>query len=149
MDYDHPHRERRKAFQPFSVACVALAVCGLVWLAVEGVQFALLRSKAKSEPAVVVGYERAGGHERLRVQAMQEGRPGGFRLIDSPGSAPRYDKGQPVEVLTWNSTNRFGQRVEENTAYSPVNYWKKHLVVTAVALAAGLVGALGLLRRRQ
>lgn len=149
MDYDHPHRERRKAFKPFHVACIAMAACGLLWLAIEAVQFAVLRARSKSEPGVVVGYERAGGRERLRVQVMQDGRPGGFVLLNPENTGPRFAQGQAVEVLSWTSTNRFGQRIQENAAYSPLNYWQKHLVVALVALAAGTVGALGLRRGGQ
>jgi hypothetical protein len=149
MDYDHPHRERRKAFKPFHVACLAMAVCGLLWLAVEVLQFAVLRLRSKSEPGVVVGYERAGGHERLRVQVTPGGKPGGFVLLNPANTGPRYETGQPVEVLTWTSTNRFGQQVQENAAYSPLNYWQKHLVVALVVLVTGLIGALGLRRKRS
>jgi hypothetical protein len=146
MDYDHPTRERRKAFKPFHVSFVVVAVGGLLWVGIETISFGVRRLRAKTETGRVIGYERAGGKERLRVQVMRESEPGGFLLLDPDRAWPRYAPGQTVALLTWNSTNRFGQRIQQNAAYAPLNYWLKPVVIALVALGLGTIGAVGLTR---
>jgi hypothetical protein len=90
MDYDHPSRERRKAFKPFYVSFVVVAACGIMWVSIEAISFGLLRLRAKTEAGEVIGYERAGGKERLRVQVLHDGDRGGFLLLDPDRAWPRH-----------------------------------------------------------
>jgi hypothetical protein len=149
MDYDHPFRERRNWRRPYGAAVIVLAWIGFVWAAGTVISFLAMRGTAQSFPGVVVGYEVAGGRERLRVQVLPNGKPKGFMLVETADAWPRYAVGQKVELLSRLVTNSFGQKVQETTAYAPRNYWQKLVVVCAVSFMAAALGVVGLIRSRR
>lgn len=145
MDRDYPYGGRQNWRQPYCVALIVLASIGLVWTAVAVVSFLVVRVQAKSSPGVVVGYEIAGGKERLRVQIL----PNGFVLVAGEDAWPRHTIGQDVELLSRFVVNDFGQQVQETTAYSPRNYWPRHVVACAASFVAAALGIVGLATSRR
>jgi hypothetical protein len=112
------------------------------------ISFGALRLRSTVSPGVVVGYEIAGGRQRIRVETLEEGRTRGFMLLEATDAWPRYIDGQHVEVLTWRATNKLGQKIQESMVYAHRNYWQKKVLVFAVGFLAVVAGIVGLVVSR-
>lgn len=144
MDYDHPHRARPAARKQLCTLLLVVAGLGVLWTLAEVVSLFQLRARTTSTThAIVVGYELAGGKERLCVQVQPQGKPPYFMLVDTFTSLPRYEKGQPVALLSWPTINPLGQTLTETTAFDSRHFWFRTAAVaiaSVVALIAGLAG---------
>jgi hypothetical protein len=143
---DYPIQHRASGRPKYLVALVVVGGIAVVWALVALISFGVLRLRSTVSSGVIVGYEIAGGRERLRVETLGEGRRRGFMLLETTDAWPRYAEGQHVEVLTWRATNKLGQKVQESMVYAHRNYWQKKVLVFAAgffAVVAGVVGLVG------
>ena len=148
MDYGLPYRTRTTLRRQLCVLLIAGSVLGLLWSLSRAASFVLLRARSVSMDAVVLGYEVAGGKQRLRVQTAQAGKPRSFMLLDVEPGTPRYTEGQRIQLLSRPVTNSFGHRLETTVPYAHRNYWRRPVIIalgSGAALALGLAG----LRRLQ
>lgn len=150
MDYDHPHRGRRAAGKQVCTLLLILAGLGILWTLAGVVSFFQLRARATSTAqGFVVGYEVAGGKERLRVEVSPQGKPHYLMLVESFTSVPRFEKGQPVALLSWPTINSLGQTLTETTAIDSRLFWFRTTVAAVASLFALVAGFAGLARYRR
>jgi hypothetical protein len=145
----YPIQRSPNGHAKYLIAVGVVGAAGVAWVLFHILSFAAARIQSTSTPGVVVGYEMAGGMERLRVQTSVEGKPKGFMLLDGSDAWPRYRPNQPVEVLTREVRNKYGQTVPQSTVYAARNYWQKQLAMLVAALAASCAGIIGLVRLRR
>jgi hypothetical protein len=149
MDYDHPYRGRAVRGRHLCSLLLIGGTLGLLWPAAHLISFLQLRARSSSTEATVVGYEVAGGAERLRVKVLQPQSRAAYMLLDTKGSTRRYQEGQRVELLSRPVANALGQTVEQTVVYGARNYWQWPAVAAAGSALMLAGGAAGILRLRQ
>jgi hypothetical protein len=150
MDYDHPHRSRPAAGKQLCTLLLILAGLGFLWTLAEVASFSQLRARTTStDQGLVVGYEVAGGKERLRVEVSPQGKPKYLMMVEPFINLPRYESGQQVALLSWPTINPLGQTLTETTAFDSRLFWLRTMVVAATSLAALIAGLAGLARYRR
>lgn len=150
MDYDHPHRSRPAIGKQVCALLFILAGLGLLWTLAEVASFFQLRARTTSTaPGRVVGYEVAGGKERLRVEVSPKGKSPYFMMVEPFTNLPRYEPGQPVALLSWPTINPLGQTLTETIAFDSRLFWRRIAVAAIASLVAFIVGLAGRARYRR
>jgi len=150
MDYDHPHRGRPAAGRQVCTLLLILAGLGILWTLAEVASFFQLHARVTTtEQGLVVGYEVAGGKERLRVEVSPKGKSNYFMLVETFTNLPRYEKGQSVALLSWPTINPLGQTLTETTAFDSRHFWLRPAVTAVASLLALVAGLAGLARDRR